>query len=161
MIDRDARNQMAELLRHFAAGQIINCDWDEAAWQLAKSNDPALHAVFVAVWGLYDDLREHTLSGKDALTEKTRRNVARCVLFLQSDVEYPLSRLRASWEKVKFALWPVQWFFHGLHKLLAAIRIWPEKDTGRDYREWWPFSNQTEYEEALKHPKLLCGNRYR
>src|SRR3954463_10255868 len=86
MIDREARNILAESLRHLASGQITNDQFDDAVW--IESDDAAVNAVKGAAWYLYSDLREHRLMGSDALSESDRRNVAQFIMFLYTDLEY-------------------------------------------------------------------------
>ena len=86
MIDRAARDRAALLLRRFAAGRLTNDDFVDAF--PSSKTDPALRAVDQRAWALYDDFRTHRLTGRHALAPAGRREVARWVLFLQSDVEY-------------------------------------------------------------------------
>src|SRR6266516_3898150 len=60
MIDRNARNRLAEGIRHLAAGTITNDGFEERA--LSSSTDPAVHAVFFGgPWFLYHDLMRYRL----------------------------------------------------------------------------------------------------
>src|SRR5579859_5553001 len=86
MIDRLARNQLAEALRALAAGQISN---DEFENRVPRSSDPAIwHIFFDGVWGLSSDLWQHRLRGKHHLSADAKQAVARCVLFLKTDQEF-------------------------------------------------------------------------
>lgn len=85
MIDRVARDQLAAQLRHLASGLISNDQFEE---MLAVSEDRGVREVREAAWMLYTDLREQWLRGKDALAPRSRRAVARWIVFLHSDLEY-------------------------------------------------------------------------
>jgi len=86
MVDKDARRQAGELLRHFVAGQITNDQFEDRFPR--RSDDAAVTEVASAAWFLYDDLRRHRLVGKDRLSSEARRQVVIWVLFLHTDLEY-------------------------------------------------------------------------
>jgi hypothetical protein len=86
MVNRADRDHLARGLRALATGRITNGEFQDAYVQ--RSADPAIAAVLDAAWRLYDDLREYRLEGRNALTRDARRMVARCLLFLKSDVPY-------------------------------------------------------------------------
>jgi hypothetical protein len=93
MVNRAARDQVAELIRHLAAGQISNDEFEDR--MPGSRDDPAVGAVFWnGAWLLYDDLREYKLVGKYRLPEEVRGEVSRWVLFLKSDLEPSRRRLR-------------------------------------------------------------------
>jgi hypothetical protein len=88
------------------------------------------------LWFAYDDLREHRLEGKHALTDEARDVLERCILFLRSDLEYsgpggfvsltaPFKRV---WKRIagkteqEEALSPV-WPFESTEQLEQAIRV--------------------------------------
>lgn len=101
MVDRKSRDRYASLLEELVAGRITNEEYEEGFDHILKSaapRDGALEAVYGAAWGLYDDVREYRLVGKDAPTELGYREVARWVLFLRSELEYewPMNRLLRS-----------------------------------------------------------------
>jgi len=86
MIDRNARNKLAELIRSLVTGRITNDELEDA---LPASTDDAVWEVFHnGAWCLYSDLKEYKLRGKDALLPEDKSVVARWVLFLKSDYEY-------------------------------------------------------------------------
>ena len=147
MIDRDARNNLAESLRHLVSGRITNDQFEEAAWWV-ESDDAAVDAVKWQAWQLYSDLREHRLTGRDAVSESDRRIVARFILFLHSDLEYE---------------WP-RHPLEGLRRLLVSVlslgmiprRVDKKWEASGDI-DVWPFIRSADYEEALNKPKLLRG----
>src|SRR5260221_9704596 len=87
MIDKAARTQLAESLRHLAAGVISNDEFEKR--RPRKSQDVAVRQVFSeGAWFLYDDLREHRLIGKDKLSDSARTDLARWIVFLKTDLAY-------------------------------------------------------------------------
>ncbi|MCG7963148.1 MAG: hypothetical protein N0E54_10650 [Candidatus Thiodiazotropha taylori] len=58
-IDKEARKQLAQLVRRLASGSITNDQFED---QLPESDESALHDIyFYGVWPLYDDFVEHKL----------------------------------------------------------------------------------------------------
>lgn len=86
MIDRQARRRASELLRHLGAGLIANDQFEDRF--PTASEDVAIDEIRSQAWFLYSDLREYRLAGKHRLAADARREVARWILFLQSDLEY-------------------------------------------------------------------------
>ncbi len=93
MIDRSARNKLAELLRSLAAGIITNDEFEDS---IPESSDSAISEVFFkGGWLLYSDMKEYKLKEKDALELIVKKEVAKWVLFLKSNYEY-------NWPSVSF-----------------------------------------------------------
>ena len=87
IIDRNARDNFSELLRHLASGQITNDQFEDSL--PLNSKDPAVNAVFWnGAWMLYDDLREYKLKGKYRLPKEAKHEIAKWILFLKSDLPY-------------------------------------------------------------------------
>jgi hypothetical protein len=147
MIDRVARDRAALLLRRFAVGRITNDDFER---DFPESRvDPALRAVNERAWLLYNDLFTHRLSGDRALTSEGRREVARWVLFLYSDVEY---------------MWPASYSFIQVRADLMNLLTlgWWERRKDSAFSafaeagefEVWPFRLSPDYQAALRLPRL-------
>src|SRR4030095_14550474 len=85
MIDRRARRQAAEVIRHFLAGRITNEQFED---RYPSSKDPVIWALDDTLWNFYDDFEEHTLSGKHAVPEELKRQMSRWLLFLYTEDEY-------------------------------------------------------------------------
>lgn len=145
MTDRRNREKLAEALRHLATGQISNDEYEDRTE--LRSSDIAVGEIWRAGWGMYSDLRTHRLTGKDALTAETKEVIARCILFLHSDLP---------WE------WPTRSF--GATLLFAAAstctlgllrRREERKYRGAGEFAVWPFFRRADYETALRTPKLL------
>lgn len=86
MIDRASRDALAELARHFVAGRITNRELED---RLPRSGDCAIREIWWnALWGLYDDFHKHRLVGRYYIPRESRPDLARCILFLKTDLEY-------------------------------------------------------------------------
>ncbi len=148
MIDRAARDRFAELLRHLVSGQITNDQFEDPL--PLKSEDAAVNAVFWnGAWLLYDDLKEYKLVGKYRLPKDTRRETARWILFLKSDLPYEWSR--SLW-LFRFPGYVVNLATLGVAGFIAARRLKRSGDV-----EVWPFRRRSDYEVALRHPTYLVG----
>ena len=139
MIDRQARDSAAEILRQFFSGRFSQFDFEE---RFPGSTDPAIRAVDHTVWCFYDDFREHKMTGEWKLTPEWKRAIARWVMFLHSDFEY-------EWPNVSYP---------GLRPLKRTFFRKKEKrfmESG-DYGVW-PFISKASYESAKSNPVLLAG----
>ncbi len=146
MVDREARDGYAELLRHFAAGRVLNWDYEDASDEFTDSDDPAVFGVFWGVWPAYCDIRKHHMAGKNRLDKTGRRTVARYVLFLHSDREYE---------------WPVRGRWRPLLNLLT-VGVWGLLNPlpkGNGDEAVWPFYRRSDLEEEAARPRLLAGSR--
>lgn len=86
MIDRSARNTLAELIHLFIAGRIENFDFEN---RVPESEDFAIREIWwCGCWPLYDDFRSHRLAGKWRIPDESRPEIAKWILFLHSDYEY-------------------------------------------------------------------------
>jgi hypothetical protein len=147
MIDRPSRRAVGELLRHLAAGQITN---DQFAERLPRrSDDVAIAEIRHQAWFLYSDLREYRFTGKDRLSDEHRRDVARWILFLQSDLEYEWPRMSAPLSALLFVANLVTLGWAGR----AVVRRFKQHGAF----DVWPFISRSEYEAALSEPKYSRG----
>jgi hypothetical protein len=145
MIDRLARENLAERLRHLASGAISNFEFEERARH--SQVDRAIHEIdFNLAWRFYDDFKEHRLAGGWALTDGHKRDFARAVLFLKGDCEYRWPR------RHPLAAWG--WI---LLRVLSFGQLMQSEPKG-DVR-FWPFWSRDEYHEALKHAPYLAANQ--
>ena len=147
-LDRTSRRRIAELLRHFVAGRITNDEF--VARSPRRSRDLAVRQILSeGAWFLYDDLHEHRLTGKYRLSPEAREQVARWVLFLETDLpyEWPVVPLG-----VRFALMPLNVITLGLLGRLV------QHYTSRGGPvQLWPFRRALDYEAALAQPPYLHG----
>jgi len=149
MIDRNARDRLAEAIRHLAAGTITNVEFGERA--LSSSADPAVHAVFLGgPWFLYHDLASYRLKGAHRLSPAVRREAARWILFLKSDLpyEWPVDRRSMvgtlSWVVINL-------FTFGFLARGAQRRFAQSGDVAV-----WPFIRRSDFEGTLTRPPYLA-----
>ncbi len=91
MIDKAKRELARDLIIRFAAGEISN-DQFEGSYPVNR-DDPALGSVAKACWFTYDDMNEHKLTGKHALSPTGRKVFERYALFLSTNFEYGWGKL--------------------------------------------------------------------
>lgn len=147
MIDRNARNKLAEAMRALASGLITNDEFEDN--RLPRSNeDIAIFEVYSkGAWCLYSDMQEYRLVGNHRLDKETKYAVARWVLFLKTDCPYE---------------WPVPTRNQALLRLLANLLTLgiANRFFNRQYRAYgevdvWPFLRRVDYEAALQSPAYL------
>jgi hypothetical protein len=137
MIDRDSRDKLAESLRHLVSGTMKNLDFDDLDFDgTTGSSDPAIFAIFHQSWHFYDDFHNHSIE----LTDGTRRDVARWIMFLYSDFEF-------EWMSGPSAFWA------------PIISIWRRivraPDLPKGDLRYWPFFRKEDYQQSLTRPRLL------
>ena len=146
MIDREARDKAAEILRQFISGQITNFAFEE---KMPQSRDSAILAIEDSMWCFYDDFKKHKMKGKWKLPEETKKEMARWVMFLYSNEEY-------KWPNYSYAgVLPLR------HGWFSKLRGKPRKE--KEFMQFgeyevWPFLNKESYESALQNSKLLYGS---
>jgi hypothetical protein len=86
MIDRPSRDAFALALRRYAGRRISSDDLDDLV--LARTDDAGLTAIKGVAWTLYSDLDDHRAEGRYALTLAQRKDIARWIFFLRSEIEY-------------------------------------------------------------------------
>ncbi len=141
MIDRVARTCLAKNMRHLVSGQITNDEFEDRA--LFGTADPAVYKVFMGgPWLFYSDLSEHRLIGPLRVPRPARRELARCILFLASDLEYewPVQTTSAWARFVIGNLFTLGWLGRRHRRKLSA--------TGE--LDVWPFYRRADYELALQ-----------
>jgi hypothetical protein len=147
MIDKQARKELAALLRHLAAGQISNDQFED---RLPGMGDPAVRQVFAeGAWFLYDDLHEHRLIGKHRLEPVSRKELARWILFLESELPYEWPII-TGW--IRLLLIPVHLLTLGV--TTAAVQRYVRRGGDVDV---WPFRRLEGYRMALNQPPYLNG----
>jgi hypothetical protein len=142
--NQELRAEAAILIRRFRDGKITNFQFEHSFEEIRhRSNDRALQGIATALWGLYDDLREHKLTGRHGLTSETTAWFDRCILFVQSDLPYLWERdlvigiavvspvLRAASKCAKRILL----------RTPEGVGLRPGPDTKQDW-ELWPFSDE-------------------
>ena len=146
ILDRESRRSLAELLRHLVAGLITNDEFENR--RPRGSHDLAVRQIFEeGAWFLYDDTYAHRLTGRHRLSTRERRNVARWILFLETDLTY-------EWPIVPFglrlALMPLNLLTLGL--LGRVVQRFASSGAPTDL---WPFRRHSDYQAALQKPPYL------
>lgn len=152
VIDLSSRRHLAEGLRHLAAGRITNQDFERRyARSAMRSKDPGVRHIYETAWHLYSDFETYRLIGDHRLDRKTRREVARCILFLRSmrPYEWPAP---SRWNELAWL--PVHLVTLGLSSRLQRNRWCKSGEFSV-----WPFRRWTDYRAALRVPVYLRGQR--
>jgi len=142
MIDRLSRDRLVEALRQYVLGRITNVTLDDI--ELDDSDHGAV-AVKQAAWHLYDDLHEHKAVDNFYIDKKERKEIARWIVFLQSDEEY-------IWSKMSILDFTFSMLTFGLYRKIQQNR-W--KSVGD--LSVWPFNSQIDLKKATAKPRLLAG----
>ena len=89
-IDRELRRKLSQELRRLVTGRMTNNEFDEVWYHCLESTDEAVREIAGFGFGLYssDVLLPYRLKGVHRVDDATRRTVARCVLFLRSNLPY-------------------------------------------------------------------------
>jgi hypothetical protein len=148
MVDRDGRNRLAECIRHLAAGVLTNRQFEATAE--FDSADPAIRAVFWGgPWFLYDDFSNYRLRGGYRLTPAVRREAARWVLFLKTDLPYEWPIVRRS------ILGDAIWLLTNVATVGHVARVAQCRFQKYGDISVWPFIHRSDYEAALGNPPYL------
>jgi len=148
MIDRALRDKAAVLIRRLGDGMITSDEFEDE-WP-RPSDDRALKAIAATLWGAYSDISSHKLEGSYALNEYGRALFDRCILFLESDLEYAWPRNRLYGEK-GIPLTIVVLSLGMLFPLyLMQKRHYVEQEAAGD-RHAWPFIRRLDYEREHAH----------
>jgi len=146
MIDRRARTRLAERLRQLASGAITNFEFDD---RRTATKDRAVREIeWLLAWPTYDDTFEHRLQGRHALTLGMRRDFARAVLFLKTELSYRWERQSA-----------VSRVWRHLKSMLRDHEIKTTELVDEGDPRVWPFWCQADYHAALKSPAYLGAKR--
>lgn len=148
MIDRKARNKLAEEIRHFVECFTDNFEFDDAIFEL-ETEDRGVNAICDEMWLTYDDLQRHKLKDKWALNENQLVVIKRAIVFLKSDFEYRWPK----WPLYYKTLRPIIW----LLSLGKATKRLDEHFNGYGNLEVWPFYSNEEYERALQQPRYMAN----
>lgn len=150
MVDRDSRTAFAALLRRLMIGQVTGDEFECAVDELGSS-DPGIRAVRTQAWACYT---EGEPVERD-FARAVRLDIARSILFLQSDAEY-------LWPPYPGGDFPIyNWLFN-----ICTLGWWERRKADR-LREWeqhgdfavWPFHSRSDYEAACARPRFLVGSR--
>jgi len=139
MIDREARNKLAEVIRHYVSCHVNNFEFDETIDNI-KSYDPIINFLRLELWFLYDDIRLHKNEGKHQIDKEDLDYLKRIILFLKSDSEY-------QWTEQPTTLFAL--FRPKKHK--ENIDQWESQGD----IDVFPFLKKEDYERAIANPVYL------
>jgi hypothetical protein len=131
MVDRVSRDQLAKAIRRLAAGLITNDAFEDSTRSCRRSLDTAVRSLRRMAWTLYSDHRAYRLEGRDRLRKTDRREIARWIVFLKSNVEYEWPDL-TGWTWLLLAF-PNLLTFGAIGRL---VRRWHDQ---RGDVDAWPF----------------------
>lgn len=143
MIDREARDKAAEILRHFISGQITNFELEA---EMPTSDDPVISAIEDSVWLFYDDFSKHKMKSDWALPKEAKELMARWIMFLHTDEEY-------KWPAFPHA--GVRPLKHGWLARLLGKHLEEKMFMGCGTYGVWPFFDESSYDIAKRNPRLL------
>jgi hypothetical protein len=183
MVNRSARDRLAESLRHFAAGRLTWREFiDRQASVASGAADPTISGILDRAWRFHpcdcdDDELGMTQCAlcRDARTvlgRADRREVARWIVFLYSDLEYEWG-----WGRLEHALaWHAALAFGWFSAVLGfdpwiamsgliAIGVFALVSDGHLSRRLglegdqpvWPFFRQADLATTLERPRLFAN----
>jgi hypothetical protein len=89
MVLREPRTQLHEALAALINGELLSDDFTDAYCRLwHDSDDRAVAEIAQFGWGLYSDDWPRYFRGRYAIGAESRQFAQRCLLFLQTDLEY-------------------------------------------------------------------------
>jgi len=148
MVDRQARDVLAEAIRHLVTRLSTNYQFDDVAFALS-TRDRGVLEIREQIWGIYDDVCEHRLDEKWALTNEQRAVVHRIIMFLKSDSEYLWPRVPAWYRVTRPFIW--------LLSLGALPKTLDERFGRKLDMHVWPYRTAEEIDQARRHPRYLTG----
>jgi len=151
-VDTNARKAGALALRRFMSGKITNYDFEAL---MPETADPAISSIWETAWYYYSDLKKHKLIGSHRLHPEARKQWAKWILFLDSDLPYqwaetgehlndPQENQRKGWMLSLKR-------FGGRGPLTGAST---QKISTAQFAAW-PFFSQKDYRHALRAPTRL------
>jgi len=125
----------------------------------AKIDDPIIVPILEVCWGLYDDTRNHKLKGPDKLSTESLKVIARCILFLHTELEYewPVFDTKSpifSFSLMDFLVCLLTLGQNFRNKRKAQFIAYEAfKKTG-DF-DFWPFYRRSDYDNHLTKQPFL------
>ncbi|MCC5787229.1 MAG: hypothetical protein JJU33_11075 [Phycisphaerales bacterium] len=85
-------------LRRFMSGRLTNFEYEKAIDEIERRHglDYAVWEIFIEVWPMYCDVREHRMTGGHRPDRETRRMVAERIVFLYSGRPFVADRSKAT-----------------------------------------------------------------
>ncbi|UOK42218.1 MULTISPECIES: hypothetical protein [Flavobacterium] len=178
MIDKERRKKLAYHLRHLSIGLITNDEFENYilddvsfGWlpeqyyraKEAKLDDPIIQPMLELSWCLYSSLKEYKLEGKNKLTNEQLKEIAKYILFLNSDNEYEWPyydfinpQIKSSFREDIANLLSFGKYYK--NKMDEKEKEFAEMQKMGDY-DYWPFISKEQYEEQLKHQPFLTERK--
>lgn len=145
---------MSAQIRRYLNGRISNWQLDDTS---DKLDDDGAHGVWCFAFTTFSDNPEYYAIGDAAITGEVREVFVRCILFLDSDLEYEWPPWNPLGDEPIF-LW--------LCNLLTFGRAGEahRKKEDDDLEVWrshgdidvWPFNREADYEIAKMSPRRLA-----
>lgn len=141
MVDRGARDMAAKAVTEFMLECSIT-NWEYEERYPESKADLAIDCIFQNLWFWYDDMHEHRMLGDHRLLPEHKEVIERCLLFLQSDLEY-------LWPPVK---WDLPRTFFNIIKYVVSFGTFRPREIELSYDEenFWPFLDRDQYAQAYK-----------
>ena len=178
MVDKERRKKLAYHLRHLSIGLITNDEFknyitDDVTFgwlpeqyyraKEAKYDDLIIRPMLELSWCLYSDLKEHKLEGKNKLTQEQLKEIAKYILFLNSNNEYEWPYYDIINPQIRFS------FGEDITNLLSFGKYYRNKRYQKEKEfiemqqmgdfDYWPFISKEQYEQQLKHQPFLTERK--
>ena len=112
-------------------------------------------------YGLYSDLSEHKLTGAHELTGQATKEIAKWILFLQSNQEYDWESFDGRNPLTRISFLDLTLIVLTLGLYLIYLNRRRTKEFNRITRtgefDFWPFKTRTDYELQLSKQPFLTG----
>jgi len=128
MVEKEKRAEAEKLIDALFLGHITNYEYDDRFPR--SERDPALRAIYEALWFIYSDVREHRLNPQK-LKARDEETLVRIQLFLRSDDEYTGPRK-----------------FTDLLAIPKRVWCWVTRRPQPSVPEFWPFENESQFRNA-------------
>jgi hypothetical protein len=178
MADTVRRKKLAFHMRQLSVGIISNDGFERAILDEitngclpehyrgssdAGTDDPVVAPILEVCWGLYGDLRNHKLKGPDQLSTENLKIIARCILFLHTDLEYewpPFDTRNPifSFSLVDFLIGILTLGQNIRNKRKGQLIAYEAFKKSGDF-DHWPFYRLSDYENHLTKPPFLSKHR--
>jgi hypothetical protein len=153
MVNREKRDLARRLIEKLLACEITNDEFSEH-YPSPEKNDQAVGAIYDALWGFWDDRHTHKLEGKYSLDPKARALFARCIAFLDSELEYEFPAI----QRTRLSL--------GILRMLGLKKVadkkadeWTQKMNRFGKLEVWPFIREEDLTRKRVVPPLTHTER--
>ena len=176
MVDNNRRKKLALHLRHLSTGQISNNQFEKRitkdvtyGWlpeqyyraKESKTDDPIFRPILEFSWCLYNDTYNHKLTGKHKLSNEQTKEIARFILFLNSDLEYDWTYVDITNPVIRFSFTDILKSIISFGQHYRDLNLKREEEfelmkKAGDF-ELWPFKTRIQYEEQLKRQPFLNG----